>query len=99
MPSMMPRLELRKPSSCAMIAALVLSLGAYSISTTAQGADNGARPATFFRIAAAAMPAAKEAPPVGTEPFGLFAFRAPDGMLWRKWRGLEADIARDQIVL
>ena len=36
------------------------------------------------------------APPVGKEPFGLFTFRAPEGMLWRKWRGIEADMAREQ---
>jgi predicted transglutaminase-like cysteine proteinase len=41
----------------------------------------------------------KEAPPVGKEPFGLFTFRAPEGMLWRKWRGVEADMAREQAVL
>ncbi|WP_426442487.1 transglutaminase-like cysteine peptidase [Bradyrhizobium genosp. P] len=46
-----------------------------------------------------ALPATKDAPPVGTEPFGLFTFRAPDGMLWRKWRGLEADMAKEQTVL
>lgn len=26
------------------------------------------------------------------EPFGLVAFRAPEGVLWRKWRGLTRDI-------
>ncbi len=32
-------------------------------------------------------------PPVrSAEPFGLFTFRAPDGLLWTKWRGVEADI-------
>ena len=31
----------------------------------------------------------------GTEPFGLFAFRAPEGILWQKWRGLEAEFATD----
>jgi predicted transglutaminase-like cysteine proteinase len=41
----------------------------------------------------------KEAPPVGKEPFGLFTFRAPEGMLWHKWRGVEADMAREQTVL
>jgi predicted transglutaminase-like cysteine proteinase len=46
-----------------------------------------------------AQPAPKEAPPVGNEPFGLFTFRAPEGMLWRKWRGVEADMAREQTVL
>jgi predicted transglutaminase-like cysteine proteinase len=41
----------------------------------------------------------KEAPPAGKEPFGLFTFRAPEGMLWRKWRGVEDDMAREQTVL
>jgi predicted transglutaminase-like cysteine proteinase len=36
---------------------------------------------------------------VGKEPFGLFTFRAPDGMLWHKWRGVEADMAKEQAVL
>ena len=36
-----------------------------------------------------------EAPPAGNEPFGLFTFRAPEGMLWRKWRGIEADMAKE----
>ena len=31
----------------------------------------------------------------GTEPFGLFAFRAPEGILWQKWRALEAEFAAD----
>lgn len=31
----------------------------------------------------------------GAEPFGMFAFRAPEGVLWTKWRGVAADIARD----
>lgn len=35
-------------------------------------------------------------PQMGDEPFGLFAFRAPEGSLWRKWRGVETDIAIDQ---
>src|SRR5947207_8694448 len=46
-----------------------------------------------------AQPPHKEAPPTGNEPFGLFIFRAPDGMLWRKWRGVEADMAKEQAVL
>ena len=41
----------------------------------------------------------KEAPPASKEPFGLFTFRAPDGMLWRKWRGVEADMVKEQTVL
>ena len=35
-------------------------------------------------------------PQIGDEPFGLFAFRAPEGSLWRKWRGVETDIAIDE---
>jgi predicted transglutaminase-like cysteine proteinase len=31
----------------------------------------------------------REAPPRGDEPFGLFAFRAPEGVLWTKWRDVE----------
>lgn len=46
-----------------------------------------------------APPAIKQAPAVGPEPFGLFTFRAPEGLLWRKWRGVEAAMAREQAVL
>lgn len=31
----------------------------------------------------------------GLEPFGLFAFRAPEGELWTKWRGVEAAMKRE----
>jgi len=41
----------------------------------------------------------KDMKPVGKEPFGLFTFRAPEGMLWRKWRNIEADMAREQLTL
>jgi predicted transglutaminase-like cysteine proteinase len=33
------------------------------------------------------------------EPFGLFTFRAPDGLLWSKWRKVEADIQAEAPVL
>ena len=46
-----------------------------------------------------AQPPLKEAPPLGKEPFGLFTFRAPEGLLWRKWRGVEAAISNEQTVL
>jgi predicted transglutaminase-like cysteine proteinase len=46
-----------------------------------------------------APPAVREAPAVGLEPFGLFTFRAPDGLLWRKWRGVEAAMVKEQAVL
>jgi predicted transglutaminase-like cysteine proteinase len=34
--------------------------------------------------------AAAVAPMTSEEPFGLFTFRAPEGLLWVKWRGVEA---------
>jgi predicted transglutaminase-like cysteine proteinase len=40
--------------------------------------------------AAGPLPAAQ-----GGEPFGLFAFRAPENAIWSKWRGVEDDIAND----
>lgn len=46
-----------------------------------------------------AQPPQKEAPPAGKEPFGLFTFRAPDGLLWRKWRGAESAMLKEQAVL
>jgi predicted transglutaminase-like cysteine proteinase len=140
---MTPHLKLRKPGSPALVTALILSIGAYSVAATARAADDVATesseflpgadagpmrpPATFFsinavlakidrqngrgpgalrlasltpsNIATDAQPALKEAPPAGTEPFGLFTFRAPEGMLWRKWRGVEADMAKEQAVM
>ena len=44
-------------------------------------------------------PMKRSPPPAGKEPFGLFTFRAPEGMLWRKWRGIESDIAKEHAVL
>lgn len=38
-------------------------------------------------------------PQIGEEPFGLFAFRAPEGALWRKWRGVSSEIAGESVVV
>jgi predicted transglutaminase-like cysteine proteinase len=38
-------------------------------------------------------------PQIGEEPFGLFAFRAPEGILWRKWRGVSSEIAGEEVVV
>jgi predicted transglutaminase-like cysteine proteinase len=35
-------------------------------------------------------PAAPFTPITSEEPFGLFTFRAPEGLLWEKWHGVEA---------
>src|SRR2546423_2022160 len=51
---------------------------------------------TPSRVTTDAQVPEKELPELGKEPFGLFTFRAPEGMLWRKWRGLEADMAKEQ---
>jgi predicted transglutaminase-like cysteine proteinase len=33
------------------------------------------------------------------EPFGLASFRAPEGLLWAKWRALQADLAAEAKVI
>ena len=45
------------------------------------------------------QPALAEAPAAGTEPFGLFPFRAPEGLPSRKWRGIESDLIKEEKVL
>jgi len=62
--------------------------------------DGAAPPSGTVRLAArqegsASDAAAPVAPAQSSEPFGLFAFRAPESALWGKWRGVEADIAND----
>lgn len=60
---------------------------------------NAERAGTGGRVAAVERDTATDAAPdapalkLGPEPFGLYSFRAPDGPLWKKWRGLEADLA------
>ncbi len=46
-----------------------------------------------------AGPAAESPSARNDEPLGLFAFRAPEGLLWIKWRKLEADIRAEAVVL
>jgi predicted transglutaminase-like cysteine proteinase len=45
------------------------------------------------------QPPLEEESAAGTEPFGLFVFRAPEGILWRKWRGIESDMIKDRLIL
>jgi predicted transglutaminase-like cysteine proteinase len=50
-------------------------------------------------IATDALPAQPPGlPPASSEPFGLFTFRAPDGLLWRKWRAVEGAMAREKTI-
>jgi predicted transglutaminase-like cysteine proteinase len=53
---------------------------------------------TPSNVATDVQPPLIEAPAVGKEPFGLFTFRAPEGLLWRKWRGVEAAMKKEQTV-
>ena len=50
-------------------------------------------------ISPEAQPPLEDARALGKEPFGLSTFRLRDGMLWRKWQGVEADIADEQVIL
>ena len=68
--------------------------------------DGVAPPSGTVRLAAraeggtmtdAAEPASHSLP--AAEPFGLFTFRAPEGQLWAKWRGVAADIAKEADVM
>jgi predicted transglutaminase-like cysteine proteinase len=49
--------------------------------------------------AVAADQALSPPPSRSDEPFGLVTFRAPEGALWAKWRGVEAEIERDSKTL
>jgi len=46
-----------------------------------------------------ARPPLAEVSARGAEPFGLFTFRAPEGLLSRKWRGLQSDLIKEEKVL
>ena len=54
---------------------------------------------TPSNVATDALPALDGAPPAGKALFGVATFRAPEGILWRKWRTVEADIAKEHAVL
>ena len=70
-----------------------------------------AAPVRFFTInnvmakrdgaapASTTLPAKADAHRTGGEPFGLFAFQAPEGAVSAKWRGVSADIAQDAILM
>jgi predicted transglutaminase-like cysteine proteinase len=80
----------------------------FSISTVLKQADrqSGRGPGairvaalTTSNVATDALPALENSPASSEEPFGLFTFRMPDGMLWRKWQGVQAEMAKDRIIL
>jgi predicted transglutaminase-like cysteine proteinase len=85
--------------------ATVFSINAVLAKLDRQGgraSPEGVRLAAFTpsNIATDAPSAPAESlPATGNEPFGLFTFRAPDGLLWRKWRGVESAMAQEKAVL
>jgi predicted transglutaminase-like cysteine proteinase len=90
----MPRALARPPATFFSINAVLAKLDGQ------RGPADAVRLASLTpsNVATDAQPP-EAAPPVGNEPFGLFTFRAPDGMLWRQWRGLEADMTKERAVL
>ncbi len=62
--------------------------------------DTGAAPSDAIRLAAVepadtitdALVARAPLPARSGEPFGLYEFRAPEGLLWVKWRRVEAEM-------
>ena len=44
-------------------------------------------------------PTSGESHSAGTEPFGWMALQAPEGALWRKWRGVQHEIRMESAVL
>jgi len=75
----------------------------FSINSVLAKVDSKAPPEQQLRLATAPSDVASDAPDatlppsrLGTgEPFGLFTFRAPQGVLWRKWRTLTAEISAE----
>jgi predicted transglutaminase-like cysteine proteinase len=58
------------------------------------------------RLASLGTAVATDSPPASAterrttaEPFGLFTFRAPEGLLWTKWRRIDADMDAEATVL
>lgn len=77
----------------------------FTISAVLAKRDHSGKPAAngvqvaSAGTASASDAAAKVVPQVSDQPFGLFVFRAPDGILWTKWRTVEARMAGDSLRL
>ena len=63
------------------------------------GGKGGVQLASLTDPAVASDAVAKPAAPVSDQPFGLFVFRAPSGVLWSKWRTVEARMAGENLLL
>lgn len=75
----------------------------FTINSVLAKHDNKAGVATQTRVATAIdgevasdAPAPKMLPETSDEPFGLFVFRAPEGLLWTKWRAISESMAAER---
>ncbi len=74
----------------------------FTISTVLAKHDGKAasiRMAALGDASVASDASSRAAPQISDRPFGLFTFRAPDGVLWSKWRGVEARMAGESLLL
>jgi predicted transglutaminase-like cysteine proteinase len=76
----------------------------FTINQVLSKRENGPSPVEFASIRPTEImlsdrPAAQIPPTQGEEPFGLYTFRAPDGLLSVKWHRLEADIKAESPAL
>lgn len=75
----------------------------FSINQVLAKHDRMARDGNAVRLAAVQSTLSdapvNEPPPRGDAPFGLFAFRAPEGVLWTKWRGVERTMQNEAFTI
>lgn len=82
----------------------VAPLRFFTINQVLAKQDRIARGDTSVRLAALHPDTATDAPasappPRGDEPFGMSAFRAPEGVLWTKWRGVERSMENESATI
>jgi predicted transglutaminase-like cysteine proteinase len=105
------RINVAKPQSATIASPAVFTPPAsiearprfFSINRVLAEHDRRARLSDAPRFASLDGNITDQSPPAASphsdEPFGLFTFRAPEGLLWTKWRGLEAEIDQEAAIL
>ncbi|MFZ5734792.1 MAG: transglutaminase-like cysteine peptidase [Pseudomonadota bacterium] len=77
----------------------------FSINSVLAKLDGKPIPTDNVRLAAATPGVMSDAPPAigglsgSMEPYGLISFRAPEGVLWRKWRASETEANKELAAL
>jgi predicted transglutaminase-like cysteine proteinase len=75
----------------------------FTINQVLSKRENGARPLELASVRPTGTPADDAAPQIpliqGEEPFGLFTFKAPDGLVSMKWRKLQSEIEAEAPVI